>query len=845
MLKNRFIMSLLVAGCATAMTVQATTVTQTDDGVTVTTTIGDDTNTTTTQKEVYGTVENYQNKTSGDYKPGVQTGFTNSVIKMTGGTVTSRLAGFARNNPVSGNVNIEVTGGEAAAVFGGYLYSYASKHPNGYFAVSELDMPDSINIVVGGDAKVGQIRGGVNNGSTKNSTLEERSVSVGSVAITIKDNATIGTDPSDDAIRAGGGAYCSVKDGIQLNIEGGSIIGDVYAGVRGAGTTAGYTEVNMSGGTLDGNLYAGSSLDDGAGSENSTVKGDTKINISGGTVTKNVFGGGYNTQVGGNTSVTVSGGTVEGNVYGGAEGGTVGGNTEVVIDGGDVVGNVYGAGKGDIVKGGSKVRLLAGNVGGVVDAGGEGSTVEGESIIEVGTEEKPYEGTVGGVAGFDRMVVAKGSYMTLSGGNVFETKNHSFTLNAGNMSKAALTLGSGASIIVAPGDAITLTILSDGPLAAGKYMIIDGSAIGTTGKGRATTVPGTVDLSGWSAGTVTVEGDVAGFDDLVWDEENNILYLVLTETVVPVVVTEPHPSIDAAVLSGWGVFQSTQAFTSTLWGPRSNAVELAPTTTTDAKGRVIGTEPAAAKGRTIAWGTAYAHDSRIGSVGADYSVYGAAIGTEYRFAKNGSSIGLAFGYDWGKVKPFSTTSVDQHTAHASVYGRAGEWKVSEKGSVALDMAASYGHTESSHADFGGDWSQDSWQLDMRASYLHALSERTTASAFVGAQYYTHEDDKVDGLVIDSMQNMRLMVGGGVSHIINRATVFGEVALHYDTLRHNPNVKEQDNRYKCSNPGRFGGSIGGGVSYQVKDNFNVFGTYTFSGADDSLEHNFNLGASVSF
>lgn len=811
-------------------------------------------------------------------------------ITLNGGEGLNSILGMGfASSRVEGAVNITVNDGDHGTIIGGVSYPSAAnatapektasgfQHPTSY---AENDITITVNgghvdeIVAGHSGSSSKIHASVVGGEASNP-----SVIGGDVKVVIN-GGTVGTSATEDAINTTGSSH-AVSGNVSYEINGGTVTGLVYGGAKNSySSVGGNTEITITGGTIDGTVFGGGNPDDYSGGADAPlpeVKGNTKITMTGGNVTGNIYGGGEgdivkgtssitisgDAVVGGDvfgggkphdnaeegistnseilgTSVTITGGTIKGNVYGGSEKGTIGeGGTEVVIDGGDVEGNVYGAGKGDTVKGGAKVRLLSGNVGGVVDADGEGSSVAGEAIIEVGSDEKPYEGSVGGLTDFDQIVVANNSFLMINAGNVFDTKHHSFTLNVNNMNKAALTLGSGASIIVAPGDSITLNITSNGKLPGGKYKLIDGSAIG---KGMTRATAGTVDLSGWSAGTVKVTGGLADFDDLVWDEENNILYLTLEGEAV-VVPAEPHASMDAAVLANWGVYQSAQAFTATLWGPRSNAVELAPATTTDTKGRTI-TVDAPAKGRTIAWATAYSHSSRIGSVGADYSIYGAALGVERKFAK-GSSVGLAFGYDWGKTKPFSTTAVDQETMHVGVYGRPVEWKLNEKSAIAIDLAAVYGHTDSEHDDFIGDWSQNSWLLDMRATYQRAINERTTASVFAGVQYYTHDDDTVDGVTIDSMQNMRLMVGAGVSYAIKRATVFGEAALHYDTLRHNPNAKENDIRYKASNPGRFGGRIGTGVSYQVKDNFNVYGTYNFSGADDSVEHNVNIGASMSF
>lgn len=198
-----------------------------------------------------------------------------------------------------------------------------------------------------------------------------------------------------------------IKDAV-TNISGSAIIGttgtsyvdgNVFGGGRGfsgdaqtAGTVGGNIEVNISGGTMLGNVYGGGRLasvgtqftsptdpnygnfiEDEKGSDAKTY-GHVTVNISGGTignngtdrnvigdVSGNVFGGsmGRLTLLNGETNpiwpkmaqvkatkVIVSGGTIKHNVYGGGELGTVRDDAVVTISGGQVNRDVYGAGYG-------------------------------------------------------------------------------------------------------------------------------------------------------------------------------------------------------------------------------------------------------------------------------------------------------------------------------------------------------------------------------------------------------------------------------------------------------------------------------------------------------------------
>ena len=206
----------------------------------------------------------------------------------------------------------------------------------------------------------------------------------------------------------GGGEDGHVIKEAVTNISGSAVIGttgtsyvdgNVFGGGRGfsgdaqtAGTVGGNIEVNISGGTMLGNVYGGGRLasvgtqftsptdpnygnfiEDEKGSDAKTY-GHVTVNISGGTignngtdrnvigdVSGNVFGGsmGRLTLLNGETNpiwpkmaqvkatkVIVSGGTIKHNVYGGGELGTVRDDAVVTISGGQVNRDVYGAGYG-------------------------------------------------------------------------------------------------------------------------------------------------------------------------------------------------------------------------------------------------------------------------------------------------------------------------------------------------------------------------------------------------------------------------------------------------------------------------------------------------------------------
>lgn len=407
---------------------------------------------------------------------------------------------------------------------------------------------------------------------------------------------------------------------------------------------------------------------------------------------------------------------------------------------------------------------------------------------------------------------------------------YSFTLSEQNMTEAVTSLAAGTTYsTTAP---LTITLAAGGNLSVGKYMLIDATEGTETANTRATT----------AAAVESVTGLGATADDIYW--ENGILYLNLENAIT--LVTPRNPLADAVQAANWGVFKSSQAFTGVLWDSHTNAAVIDATPVAGGKN---GLQPAVTA-QTIAWGTAYSRFSRQSSSGAfggaEYSIYGAAIGVERQYA-GGRSIGVALGYDWGRVSPFNTSRVDQDSWHVALYGRAAQWKVGQKGSIAIDWSAAAGSTTSECDQLGSDWTQDNMQLDARASYIYALTDRTYVSAFVGAQYYAQNDDSTNRVKADSLQNLRLMTGAGITHqLTGRTTVYGEVSLYNDTMRHNPGVVLDG--VDCgsgANPGRLGGSATLGAQYQINSDWAVQGSYSFDVAEDTTEHNVNVGAVYSF
>lgn len=397
------------------------------------------------------------------------------------------------------------------------------------------------------------------------------------------------------------------------------------------------------------------------------------------------------------------------------------------------------------------------------------------------------------------LIVEDGAVLTLSNGADIEAGENTITLK------------DGSSVAV---DASNASAQSSERTGLGKYLVVDATSMAETLG------------SDWNRDAIAVDGATVG--NTAW--EGNRLYLYTRSD-----------EVDAVLASSWGVYKSSQAFTSTLRANKAQAVDMSAQAY-DGKGGLLQSAPK----NTLAWAAIYADDSRLSNqghaAGANYTLYGAALGVEHRFVK-GRSIGAAFGYDMGETDSLAYKNVDQESLHFAVYGRPGYWNVG-KGAIAVDCAATVGTTSSELSGLP-DWDQDNLQLDTRVSYIRNLSERTSVSGFVGAQYYAQDSAAVDGAELSSMQNMRLSVGAGASHRINRTTVFGEVALHNDVMRHNPKLNVESTSFHGSNPGRIGGSISAGAAHQINAFWNVFGNYTVEAADNHVDNQINVGVSRSF
>ena len=748
-----------------------------------------------------------------------------------------------------GNVTIEVGAGDYSA------FDMYNK--------SNTDSLDS-GVIIGGASQCPVSNLGANNGTVNSVSITldgadnvtsvmgigYRSSKVsGAIEIEVKDSSVTyvvgGAFYEKSAINATTGTSSlfvpkSANNNVKITIGDGAEVGVIYGGHRDKSSVQGAIDKAIANNTYDAVMAAkewelggsvtiivekGAKVGSiyGAGTPKQAISGDVSVTVDGGNVTGSIIGGacGNYSEVGGSTSILITNdATVGGSVYGCVADSnatpdkpapTVRENVSVVISGNaKVEKDVYAVGNGAKVGQQATVSLQDNAVvEGTVYAYGTNAEAGQGAILLVGTEDKAYTGSVGNFSGFENVVVTKGSSMTTTSAtaNIFDATIHTYTVTQENMTQA-ITTTSGTVAVNAP---ITLNLNSDGTLPSGKYMLIDASA-------------GTVDQTNWDAAHVSVTGLTQSLSDLRWD--GNILYLLYQ-----------GKDAQSAMAANWGVFKSSQAFVSTLWGSRSNAVQLMA-------------EPTYAGVNAIAWASVYGSASRISNqgsaTGANYSIYGAAIGAEFQL-NSARSLGIAFGYDWGKTSPLDSSSgIDQNAMHIALYGRAGQWDVGSKGCIAFDWSASVGKVDSDSPDVSSAWCQDTLQLDARLSYIHPLTEKLNASAFVGTQYYAQDADTADNMEIGSLQNLRLQAGAGINYqIARRATLFAEASIYNDTMRHNPEVNMRGATFESANPGRLGAGITAGAAYRTNKNWNFQGSYSLETADNSTAHTINLGVSRSF
>ena len=298
-------------------------------------------------------------------------------VTISGGHILTNVYGGNEMTDVSGTCHVTMTGGTigvprtVAGIQGhpviGNLFGAGKGDQRVHF--NKRTNVDNTEVSVTGGTIYGSIFGGGEDGHVMKNTK-----------VTVGGDAVIGTwgySGFDGNVFGGGRGFSgdaltagNVGGTVEVNIEGGTMLGSVYGGGRLASVGYGLYNVDETG--------YGVMRDDGKDDAGNTVEGFKRgyvtVNISGGTIgndtestlthTKggNVYGGsmGRLTLIDGTTispiwpklakvkkaEVNISGGTIKSNVYGGGELGTVHTDTKVIVTDGTINRDLFGGGYG-------------------------------------------------------------------------------------------------------------------------------------------------------------------------------------------------------------------------------------------------------------------------------------------------------------------------------------------------------------------------------------------------------------------------------------------------------------------------------------------------------------------
>lgn len=249
----------------------------------------------------------------GGGRGGVHVG--NTSITVENGSVSNIYGGDQFGGKVEGDINISVKDGKVGTIYGS---NYSSNTPN---AEIFNGVSGDVTIDISG-GEVNHIRGGINSNNAGDVAIaKQKMVLNGDVVINVGGDAHIGAYDGE-SILATGGSYASVNGTTTVNVSDNAVVDGIIAGGASRTDESGVksSNINISGGTLNGNVYAG-------GLKYSSVSGNTAVNISGGEINADVYGGGaVGTSVKGNSTISLTGSTavINGTLYGGGlNGGTV------------------------------------------------------------------------------------------------------------------------------------------------------------------------------------------------------------------------------------------------------------------------------------------------------------------------------------------------------------------------------------------------------------------------------------------------------------------------------------------------------------------------------------------
>lgn len=328
----------------------------------------------------------------------------NVTLNLLGGSIQQAFGGSNINGNITGKITVNVL--DTVASCGLQLDTvYGSGNLTAYTPTDPAIASPEVNILKG---TVNKVVFGGGKGSTAVVTANPR--------VTIGDNTHPAYITKVYGEVFGGGNAAPVRGNTTVVCQANHATDTIYR-LFGGGNEAGVSgsdTVTMNSGKITQGIYGGCNFND-------TVKGNIFVNINGGTLgikgtpmTQGIFGGGYgqNTRATGNVTVTInkpSTDTIFADVYGGSALGHVGANEKLAkVDflSGTLHGALFGGGMGDNTYSaevtGNAQLAIAGNVMDSVYGGCnyngivKGNTVVGITGGTIGVETRPNRGVVYG-----------------------------------------------------------------------------------------------------------------------------------------------------------------------------------------------------------------------------------------------------------------------------------------------------------------------------------------------------------------------------------------------------------------------------------------------------------------
>lgn len=281
------------------------------------------------------------------------------------------------------------------------------------------------------------------------------------------------------------------------------------------------------------------------------------------------------------------------------------------------------------------------------------------------------------------------------------------------------------------------------------------------------------------------------------------------------------------------------------------------------------------KGTTRTWGSAIANfdsiDSKDGATGYDYNAWGGAVGVDHAFTDR-TVVGIALGRTYGENEAkegmgnYEGGSIDQDATMVGLYGTH---KFKTKGimnDVKFKGFAAYGWFENestrdslkNNRTAEASWDSNAWVLSASLSRDITTDNDIVCSTYVGVEYTkaTMDDfEESNGkstasyTADEDYSNLAVKVGMTVSKSFGGFTPYVGIAYIHDVKRDVPEVTASNGRRSITGegcmPGRGAVQIKAGANWQLSETLDIFAGYSAEIRDNATEHNANLGMGLTF